>query len=617
MSGDNLILLTPSFANNILGVRGNDPKSMRLNVLRHLVKQCTSSEVDDGDGTPVQKPVSEDGDHINVLLSIITAVTDCLALGVTEDDDVIISDLLQGKRPSQTFFSQVYKKLDNGLPMEVLATFCDVAVVKFFGRCNAYSSFHAVEWCLQYLLKMFSTLDPILQSTGSGWYNAKMKDRKTSSISRAPILPFSVTQVGGAEASGGQNEQPRRRRSGCLDHTMMNMAQLGNNTNVSLLTNPSGAETTTLESYVPPVALHAGSSRSNKRPTFRPPSMVTITEEPPDIISSNTIEVSAVRFSPDLTEPCNSGNNPLVCMPLPDSQPSSPTESTGEAEDSYRKKSVRFFDGEVDLVEYELHSGISCEGRIGLIAILNAIAKLPVKTTSIVSDERSSRVHNASSLWNKTVCERVFKLIQKCMNSSMFTEPESEVDDAGDEAGSSASYKRRAYRLCRTKPKRNVQQKSPLASYCGHVMHFAFQALVQCALFIRCSAKSFCLKQPDRYGDLTSEMHEKLSSELHEKLSKICAHSATAFKKYLQNFVKDQPVEKVLVFLHATLGFCMAADDDDQLGHRYEHKVKIVVSVLKNLIEKIMELDLTESSIKVVMLITGVCSIRVFRVYLI
>ena len=601
-----MILLTPSFAKSILGIRGNDPKSMRLNVLRHLVKQCTSSEVEDSDVAPVQKLVSEEDDHINVLLSIITAVTDCLALGVTEDDDIIISDLLQGKRPVHPFFSQVCKKLDNGLPVEVLATFCDVAVVKFFGRCNAYSSCYAVEWCLQYLLKMFSALDPILQRTGSGWYNAKMKDRKTSSISRAPILPFSVTQVGGAEASGDQKEQPRRRRSGCLDHnTVMNMSQLSNNTNMSLLTNPSGAETTTLENHIPPVALHA--SNRNKRTTYRPPSMVTITEEPPDIISSNTIEVSAVRFPPDLTEPCNYGNNPLVCMPLPDSQPSSPTESISEAEDSYRKKSVRFEgeSGEVDLVEYELQSGISCEGRIGLIAILNAIAKLPVKMTSVVCDERNSRTHNTSSLWNKTVCERVFKLIQKCMNSSMFTEQDSEVEDTGDDAGSSASYKRKAYRLCRTKPKHNVQHKNLLASYCGHVMHFAFQALIQCALLIRCSAKSFCLKQRVEYADL--------SKELHEKLSKICAHSGTGFKKYLQNFVKDEPVEKVLAFLHATLGFCTSADDDDELGHRYEHKVKIVVSVLKNLIEKIMDLDLTESSIKVVM-ITAVCSIRVFHV---
>ena len=598
-----MILLTPSFADTILGIKdNNDAKLMRLNILRHLVKQCTLSEVEDGEVTPAQKPEADEDDHVNILLSIITAVTDCVALGVTEDEDVIINDLLQGKRPANPFFSQVYKKPDNGLPVEVLATFCDVAVVKFFGRCNAYASYHAVEWCLQYLLKMFSTLDPVLQSTGSGWYNAKMKARKASSISRAPILPFNTTMVGGTEALGDQKEQqPRRRKSGCLDHTMINMAQLSSNANASLLTNGSGTETVTLDSYVPPVALHT--ANRNKRATFRPPSMVPIAEEPPDIISSNTIDVSAVRFSPDVTEPCNYGSNPLVCMPLPDSQPSSPTDSNGEAEDSHRKKSVRFFDsssGEVDLVEYELHSGISYEGRIGLIAILNAIAKLPVMT-SVLNDDRSSRSHDTGALWNRTVCGRVFKLIQKCINSSMFTEPDSEVDETGDNAGSSASYKRRAYRLCRTKPKRNVQQKSLLANYFGNVMQFAFQALVQCALFIRCSATSsatFCLKQPDKYPDLCSELHEKLST--------ICAHSGTAFKKYLQNFVKDEPVEKVLVFLHATLGFCVSADDDDKLGHRYEHKVKIVVSVLKNLIEKIMCLDLTEPSIKVVMILVFV-----------
>lgn len=595
-----MILLAPLMTGSILGVEGDDAKLLQLNILRHLIKHCTTTDQPEGDdtqsvtSTPVrQKPLAmEDDDHISVLVSVITAVTDCVALGLTEDKDPIIDDLLQCKRPAHPFFSEVYKKSNENLPAEVLATFCDISVVKFFSKCNACCSQHAVEWCLQYLLKMFSTLDPLLQSTGSGWYNAKVKARKASSITRAPLFPVSNDQVGGAEVSCVQNEQPRRRKSGCIDHTKVDMTQL---TSVIASNVP---EPTSLDSYVPPAAsLAAGSlSTRSKRAMFKPPSMVTITEEPPDIISSTTIDMSIVRFSPDLTEPCNYGNDPLVCMPQPDSLPSSPVKSNSETEFP-RKKCVRFDESDtaqVNLVDYELQWGVSSEGRIGLIAILSAISKLPVKITRPLNERINGRPYDCNSLWNEMICGKVFKLIQKCINSSMFTEQDDNVgDDTSDETSSSASYKRRAYRLNRTKPRRSLPQRSLLADYCSYVMHFAFQALIQCALFIRCSAKSFCPKQTTK--------HTGLCSELHEKLSRICSHSGTAFKKYLQDFVKDESVEKVLAFLHAALGFCAPAVDDDKLGNRYEHKVKIVVSVVKSLMDRMLSLDLTESSMKTVM----------------
>ena len=576
MSGDSVIPLPPSFSDSVLGVKVDS--STQLNILRHLVKQCRLVDLPSEDdrlitSSPVRQSVVDDDARINILLSVITAVTDCVALGLTtrDEDDDIIKDLFQYKQPAHSFFSQVYKKSDNGLSPDVLATFCDVSVVKFFSRCNTHSSCHAVDWCLQYLLKMFHALDPLLQRTGSGWYNAKMKARKASSIAG---MQYNIAQMGGAVGSGDQNAQPQRRRSGCIDHSTLDMTQL---------TQVSTPETVTLDSYTPPVAsavTHFGSSR-NRRNTFRAPAMIPIAEEPPDIISSNTIDTSILRFSPDVTEPCSPGNDPLVCMPQPDSLPSSPTGSYTEPDVTYKKKSVRFQNSneDIDLVEYELQCNVNCEGRIGLIAILNAIAKLPVKLTSRSIDD--------DSLWNEGICSKVFKLIQKCINSSMFTEQETEAAEGTSEGASNASYKRRAYRLNRTKPKRNVEQKSLLASYFSHVMEYTFQALVQCALFIRCSAKSTCYKQLVKYTALYSELHDKLST--------VCTHSGAAFKKYLQEFVKKESVEKVLAFLHATLGFCAPAADDDNLGNWYEHKVKIVVFVLKNLMDKIVCLDLMES----------------------
>ena len=599
-----MIPLAPTFANSVLGINGDNGKIIQVNVLKHLVKYCTSLELPDDNGPASLRQSSvEDHDHLNILLSIVTALTDCIKSGVTEDnfEDEIIIDLFQSKRPTHPFFSQVYKRSDNGLPSGVLATFCDVSVVKFFSRCGDHSSYHAVDWCLQYFLKMFSALDPHLQSSGSGWYNAKVKARKASSIAGAHLVPFSSAQMGGAAESGDhQSSQPQRRKSGYVDYSKLDMTQL-NSHSLSI------PETLTLESHTPPVATMAPHfSSRNKRNTFR---LLPIVEEPPpDIISS--IDMSIIRFSPDLTDPCNPGNDPLVCMPQPDSLPSSPTGSNAEAEVTKRKKSVKFIDSsneEVDLVGYELQWGVSCEGRVGLIAILNAIAKLHVKLTHKLTDEKpASKIHDDHSLWNEAICSKVFKLIQKCLNSSMYSEQDNEIaEEAAEEAGNAASYKRRAYRMHRTKPKRNVQQKSLLASYYGHVLDYALQALVQCALFIRCSTKTFCPKQVIKYTALCGELHDKLST--------ICTHSGASFKKYLQEIVKKESVEKVLAFLHATLGFCAHAADDDNLGNWYEHKVKIVVSVLKSLMDKIVCLDLTESPVKIVCLIfPGVCSNRVF-----
>ena len=593
MSGD--IPLVPTFANSILGVDGDNGKITQMNVLKHLVKYCTSLElpVDDNGSASLRQSSVEDQDRLNILLSIITAFTDCITLGVTEEsfDDDIIKDLFQCKRPAHPFFSQVYKKSDNGLPSGVLATFCDVSVVKFFSRCSDHSSCHVVDWCLQYLLKMFSALDPHLQSSGSGWYNAKVKARKASSIAGAHLLPFSSAQMARAAESGDhQSSQPQRRKSGYVDYSKLDMMQLSSQSS-------STPESLTLESHASPVAsVPSHFSSRNRRNTYK--LLPVVEEEPPDIISSiSSIDMSIIRSSLDLTDPCNPGNDPLVCMPQPDSLPSSPTRSYAEPEVTKTKKSVTFTDSsseQVDLVGYELQWGVNCEGRVGLIAILNAIAKLRVKLTYKLADEKTAgKIHDDSSLWNEAICSKVFKLIQKCLNSSMYTEQDAEVaEEANEEEASAASYKRRAYRMHRTKPKRNVQQKSLLASYYEHVLDYALQSLVQCALFIRCSAQSFCPKQIVKYTALCGELHDKLST--------ICTHSGASFKKYLQEFVKKESVEKVLAFLHATLGFCAPAANDDNLGNWYEHKVKIVVSVLKSLMDKIVCLDLTESPVKIV-----------------
>ena len=591
MSGDDMILLAPSYKGSVFGVKEDDGGPIQLKMLRHLVQRHCTSIADEENIRPVtstpynmyQKPSAfEEGEHVDILLSIITTVIDCVMLGISEDNNVIINDLFQCKRPQHEFFSRVYRRSDNDLPVGLLATYCDVSVVKFFNKCNSYSSHHAVEWCLQYLIKMFATLNPLLQSSGSGWYNAKMKLRKGSSVTGAPVFPSNTNHTGGATVPCDQSAQPRRRKSGCVDYSRSDTSQLSDD-NASLPVN--GPEAITLESYT-----NSGSSSSrSKRPTFKPPSMVPIAEEPPDIVSSNTIDMSIVRLSPDLTEPCNYGSDPLVCMPQPDSVPTSPispSSSYGEAElSSYKKKSVRFNfgDGEDDLVQSELQSGVTSEGRIGLTAILIAIAKLPVKMTGKVVDEKNSP---NSSLWTEAICKKVFLLIQKCIDSSVYS------DDEVADSNNSASARRKIYQMNRTKPKRGLPQKSLLATYSSHVMEYAFQAFVQCALFVRCSTGNFCIKKHVKDGSLCNELHEKLLT--------IFTRSGRAFKKYLQQFVETESVEKILCFLHATLGFCTSATNDDKLGYHFEYKVKIVTSVLKNLMDKILYLDLTEPSMKTV-----------------
>ena len=579
-----LISVTPVYHQGLFNT--NEGVQPPIALLRHLVDQCKEYDLPVEDSKPLTStPVRQRqrlNDHMDMLISIVTVATSCASHESTEDDDVIVKDLLSHKCPQHKFFSQVYKKADKDLPNGVMATYCDVAVVKFLSSCNGFSSSIEVEWSLQYFIKMFARLDPELQKSGSGWYNAKIKLRKASSIQYAPDLSsLNKNDDGVSGTSSGPAAASTRRKSGLVDHSKLDWSQLNNGSSFPHLPGP---ETNSLDSI-----LNAAASSlivnpgARKRPsTVRAPSMIPIAEEPPDIIKSSNVETSAiVRWSPDLTEQCDL-NDPLVCMPQPDS-PTSPTGDMQLDSPLYRK-SVRFHDhsdgeDEPDLVELELQSGVNREGRIGLIAILHAIANLPVKISGNV-------LYDDNTVWNVSVCDKVFRLIQKCLNSCSHSE-----SDDGKSASATASTKRRAYQ--QQGQRQNSQQKNPLVIYSNHVLQRAFSALIQCGLYIRCVAQS----NVECYRRAYKE-HSELSNELRNKLRTIFTAAGNASKKYVKDFIKKESVEKVLLFLHSVLGFCKCPQLDETLGDWFEVKVKLVAFSLKSLVDKIVCLDMAESAIK-------------------
>jgi len=575
-----LISVTPIYHHGLFKM--NEGVQTPITLLRCLVEQCKEYDLPVEDSKPLTStPVRQrqrQNDHMDLLISIVTVTTSCASHDSTEDDDIIVKDLLSHKCPQYKFFSQVYKKADKDLPNEVMATYCDVAVVKFLSNCNGFSGSNEVEWSLQYFIKMFARLDPELQKSGSGWYNAKIKLRKASSIQYAPDLSsLNKNDDGVSGIMSGPAAAPTRRKSGLVDHSKLDWSQLNG---------PSHSPET--DSIVNAAAsfLMANPGARKRPSTVRAPSMIPIAEEPPDIIKSSNVETSTVvRWSPDLTEQCDL-NDPLVCMPQPDS-PTSPTADMLLDSPLYRK-SVRFHDhnedgDEPDLVELELQSGVNREGRIGLIAILHAIAKLPVKISGNV-------LYDDNTVWNMSICDKVFRLIQKCLNSCNH----SESDDSRSASAATASTKRRAYQQHRQNLRPNTQQKSPLLIYSSHVLQRAFSALIQCGLYIRCVAQS---NIGECYRRAYKE-HSELSNELRNKLRTIFTAAGNASKQYVKNFIKKESVEKVLLFLHSVLNFCKSPQLDETLGDWFEVKVKLVVFSLKDLVDKIVCLDMAESAIK-------------------
>lgn len=572
-----LISINPVYHHHLLKM--DEGSQQPIGLLRRLVVHCKEFELPVDDGKPLTStPIRQrqrPKDHMDLLISIVTIATTCGSQDATEEDDAIIKDLLEHKCPQHKFFSQVFKKADKDLPIGVMATYCDVAVVKFLSNCNGYSSSDEVEWSLQYFIKMFARLDPELQKSGSGWYNAKIKLRKASSIQHAPNLSTLNKNDEIVRTLSASPGVPSRRKSGLVDHSKLDWSQLN-----------SGTELQPQDSLVVNTPSLMANSGGRRRPsTVRIPSMITITEEPPDIIKSSNVETSTVvRWSPDLTEQCDL-NDPLVCMPQPDS-PSSPT-SDIPLDSPLHRKSVRFHDpneseDEPDLVELELQSGVNREGRIGLIAILRAIAKLPVKISGNV-------LYDENTLWNKSVCDKVFRLIQKCLNSCSH----SDSDDGKSGSASTASSKRRAYQQ-QGRHIRQSQQKNPLAMYSSQVLQQSFLALVQCGLYIRCTTQSI----GECYRRVYNKDHTELSNELRNKLRTIFTVAGNAGKKYLKEFIKKESVEKVLLFLHSVIGFCKSPQMDDNLGDWFEVKVKLVAFALKGLVDKIVCLDMAESAIK-------------------
>ena len=222
----------------------------------------------------------------------------------------------------------------------------------------------------------------------------------------------------------------------------------------------------------------------------------------------------------------------------------------------------------------ELDTLMNAEGRISLIALLNAIANLP----------------QTEQLWTDKVGQKCFSLIQLCMNLGL--PPRSGQDTSDRTLVKDRRKKLQKQDPVEAKSPTKVKQK-PHIVYSNAIIEYSVKALIQCATSMivgctndKCRLAHIQLHNPSR------SIHDKL---LH-MFRRIHTHSPANFRLALTNFAKptDSSCRKLFHFLHVMLQYCVPGQDI----HLNALLMAIVVAVLRLTVDRLLQLDITESSIQ-------------------
>ena len=361
----------------------------------------------------------------------------------------------------------------HGVPVNQLARFCDVAVLKFLDGLNEHTKPQAVLWAINYISDLLnSLLSSIANHNSLGWYGAPTtRQKKTFSVN----IPSSFLQ--------------------------------------------------------PP-----------------PPTVVVVVSPPP--------------LDPETGQSRVGGATASFNFPP---QPGEEEEGEGEQVRSKRTASVPNVD-----IQSELKYYINAEGRIGLIAILQAIAHLP----------------QSDVIWTERLGMNCFQLIQHCMDLGL-----TQTSKTGE---LSSSQKRRRFQKQENTAFLAHGKEQPCQLHSRYIVHYAVHALIQCAtnLLVGCShdSQQTCWLAYKHVGTQNNLIHPRLLRQL----NRIHCHSPQEFQRVILHFASTAPLKKVLHFLHVVLEYCQltSAEKVDSL------LLSIVSSVLRALVDRLARLDLTKPSLQ-------------------
>ena len=247
--------------------------------------------------------------------------------------------------------------------------------------------------------------------------------------------------------------------------------------------------------------------------------------------------------------------------------PTSPTEEVRSKPSSFDwNKDVPQVD-----IENELKTLMNGEGRVSLIAILNAIANLP----------------QMFDLWTEEVGLKCFSLIQLCINLGL-----AQAEDTDEPAATvTAETKRKRFQKQENVAFQTHGAEKPHWVHSKHIVEYSVSALVHCAtsMIIGCTNDN----------GLCHLTYKRMPSQNHSIYDKVIRsfrrlhHSPTHFRQALTKFATTAPCRKLFHFLHVVLQYCTRGRDNlDSLV------VSLVASVLRITVDRLGQINLMEPSIQ-------------------
>ena len=514
-----------------------------------------------------------------------------------------------------------------GVPVNQLARFCDVAVLRFLSRVNENTKPQAVLWAVEYMSDLLHSLtSSIAGHASSGWYGApSTRQKKTVSVNHPPphfqAPPPTVVVVGSPppplDPETGQSRIQSRAPSSSvaapglaspfqfppqfLDESPRLSPQSARGSGNSLLELTSHHHSESGDS--------SGSGGGDRRlspsdlavsPTWSNTSSPMLSPQDPrrggeGVMWSEVGGAGGAGIRPrsprlaelKLTQP----------QSIPEEEeeedtergsPPSQREGEGEGEEEVRAKptasSLQQTVPDLD-VKAELSRFVNAEGRISLVAILQAIARLP----------------QSDDMWTRQFGMQCFQLIQHCMDLGLTQTAKSNESSSS----SSSSQKRRRYQKQENtaffgRNSGGSSKELPCQQYSKVIVHYAVHALVQCAtnLLVGCShdIHQTCWLSYKRVGTQNNLIHPRLLRQL----NRIHCHSPGEFQRAMVHVASSAPLHRLLHFLHVVLEYCqpVSPDNIDPL------LLSIVASILRTLVDRLGQMDLSKPSLQEVHIYT-------------
>jgi hypothetical protein len=244
-------------------------------------------------------------------------------------------------------------------------------------------------------------------------------------------------------------------------------------------------------------------------------------------------------------------------------------------------------------VQMELDTLMNGEGRVSLLAILHAVSRLP----------------QTQELWLGNMGEKCFSLIQICMDLGLRMSagddtvpkppPPSTATAAAPGGPPLSGQDRRKQFQSQKNPafhEHSAPEEKPSKKHSQYVVEFSVRALIRCAtsLIVGCTSEpNLCKLKHVHLPDQSISTYNTLT----RLLKRVYTFSPHCFRQALCDFAKPSgsSCRRLFQFLHIMLQYCAQPLDGGRVNL---FLVSIVSAVLRETIDRLVQLDITEASIQ-------------------